>query len=92
MAPTNRQRVEGALDALRDGLHPYFERLVSARYGPSAWDAAVMGSDRLRAGGDNLDLTRLINIFHDYRNELFKDAMGRSAVSHMHEAQDIRNR
>lgn len=88
----NRGRVGDALDALQTALIPWFEQLVTARFGPDAWSKAVSTSDRMGGGGDNLDLTRLFNIFHDFRNDVFKDALGRRDVSFMHEAQDIRNR
>jgi len=92
MATTNRGRVGEALDALRDALYPYFEGLVTAKFGATAWNAVVAGSDRLGGAGDNVDLTRLLNIFHEYRNDLFRDAMGRSAMNLMHEMQEVRNR
>lgn len=92
MAITNRGRVEEALDALRGALLPYFEGLVTSRYGASAWNAVVSGSDRFGSAGDNIDLTRLFTIFHEYRNDLFRDAMGKSALDFVHEAQGIRKR
>lgn len=92
MAPTNRERVGSALEQLRDGLLPYFRQLVTAAHNETAWQYAIEGSDRMGGAGDHVDLTRLINIFHDFRNEIFRDVMGRSGTNLMHEVQDVRNR
>jgi len=92
MATTNRGRVEEALEALRGALLPYFEGLVTAKFGADAWTAVVAGSDRFGSAGDNIDLTRLFTIFHEYRNDIFRDAMGKSAIGFVHEVQDFRNR
>jgi hypothetical protein len=92
MAPTNRERVGSALDQLRDGLLPYFRQLVVGVHNESAWQYAVEGADRTGSAGDNIDLTRLFNIFHEYRNDVFRDALGRTGLNFIHELQDVRNR
>ena len=91
MAQNNRERVREALDALRDALLPYFEQVITARHNAQAWQYAVETSDRFGGARDNLDLTRLFNIFHEYRNDI-RDAGGRSLVNLLHESQEIRNR
>ncbi|MGE3798899.1 MAG: DUF499 domain-containing protein, partial [Thermomicrobiales bacterium] len=92
MALTNRQRVDEALELLRDGLEPYFRQLVTASRGAGAWDLALTGSNQFADAGENVDLTRLFGIFHDYRNDIFRPAMGAAAASFMHEAQATRNK
>lgn len=84
MAPTNRQRVEQALDTLRDALIPFFETQISSIHNPTAWSYVTEGQ--------HLDLTKLFNIFHEYRNDVFKPALGNAGLNLMHEAQATRNR
>lgn len=86
MAVTNRQRVDEALGDLRDGLTTYFHGLVSEE----VWDAAVAASDRYANVNAQLDLTRLFNIFHEFRDRVRSD-IGKSAVNMIHESQEIRN-
>lgn len=88
---TNRGRIDEALEYLREAYLPWFERLITARFGPSGWQSALLASDKFNAG-DHVDLTRLFAIFHEYRNDVFREAMGKSGIGFMHEAQEIRNR
>jgi hypothetical protein len=57
MAITNRERVDKALDLLKEGLRPFVEREFKAKYG-SAWGHEVrdvLNDTRLGTGkGDTL--------------------------------------
>ncbi|MCC6945442.1 MAG: DUF499 domain-containing protein, partial [Thermomicrobiales bacterium] len=92
MATTNRQRVEEALDILRDALEDYFQKTLDTKLGSGTWHLAVAGADKFNTGTDHVDLTRLLDIFHTYRNDVFRPVMGQSVVNFMHEAQLIRNK
>ena len=83
MAPTNRQRVDQALHILKDALIPYFETQISASINTNAWAYAT--------DGQNLDLTKLFNIFHEYRNDVFRPALGNAGLNLVHEMQATRN-
>ncbi len=86
MAVSNRQRVEEALEILRGSLERYFEKMLDLRKGPGTWQLAVAGSDRYGTGSDHVDLTRLFDIFHEYRNEIFRPLMGAAVVGFVHGA------
>ncbi|MCA9833507.1 MAG: DUF499 domain-containing protein [Thermomicrobiales bacterium] len=90
MALTNRQRVDEALLTLRDGLKLFLEQVITAKYNADAWTFAAEGSDRFNTRSDELDLTRLFNIFHEYRNDI-REILGKSAMNMIHETQEIRN-
>ncbi|MCC6945870.1 MAG: DUF499 domain-containing protein, partial [Thermomicrobiales bacterium] len=87
----NRQRVDEALDLVREGLTAYFQWLIVSKFGEDEWDKAVALSARGGAVGNTLDVTRLVNMFHDYKVQLLNDAMGKTGVNSMHVLQEIRN-
>ncbi len=90
-ATNNRQRVDEALELVREGLTAYFQWLIVSKYDEDEWEKAVALSARGGAVGGTPDVTRLVNMFHDYRAELFSDAMGKSGVNSMHLLNEIRN-
>lgn len=90
MALTNRQRVDEALMSLRDGLAVFLEQVITAKHNAQAWAFAVDGSDRFNSRSEDLDLTRLFNIFHEYRHDI-RDILGKSTMNMIHESQEIRN-
>ncbi len=87
----NRQRVDEALELVREGLTVYFQWLISSKYSDDEWEKAVAASAKGGPVGNTVDITRLVDIFHLYRTQLFSDAMGKTGVNSMHVLQEVRN-
>lgn len=90
MALTNRQRVEDGLDALKDGLEPFLKTVITTKYNENAWKYAIEGADRFRTKSDNIDLTRLFSVFHEYRDDV-KEILSPQSLNMIHESQQVRN-
>lgn len=87
----NRQRVDEALELVREGLTAYFQWLITSKYGEEEWEKALALSASGGSVGATPDISRLVSIFHFYRKELMADAMGKTGVNSMHVLQEVRN-
>ena len=97
VAITNAERVGKALDLLRDGLRPYVERELRARY-PGTWATEVkicLNDTRLGAGTTNgtmQDPAALLVVMDRKWGEVFRETLGKAERSLVNEIIDIRNR
>ncbi|HOI38950.1 MAG TPA: Swt1 family HEPN domain-containing protein, partial [Bacillota bacterium] len=91
MAVTNHERVGEALDLLKDGLAPFVQRELRARYG-KYWitqATASWPSDVSWTGDDDqphLDCAVLLRLMWDQWNDVFRNTLGhaeRSLVSEL---------
>ncbi len=97
MAISNRERVGRALDALKEGLYPFFEREMKASYGDK-WLAAALSclpdSYTARKTGDAVlkeDVSALLIVMWEQWNEVFKKTLFRGDRSLVSELRDTRN-
>ena len=95
MATSNHERVGRALELLRDGLRPFVERELQARYG-AGWRAQVLTGMRLERPGDaasaTLDVYILLALMWDLWNDVFRDVLGQAERSLVSELREFRNR
>ena len=96
MAMTNYERVGKGLELLRDGLRPYVERELQARYG-DRWNAEAAGwirQDRAYTSDDgkaHFDVQALLSLIWNGFNEVFGKTLGRTERSIVSELRDVRN-
>lgn len=96
MALTNHERVGKGLDLLREGLKPFVERELEAKYG-KYWITSVTehwNYDLDWSGDDepNLDAAVLLRMMWDQWNPVFGRVLGRSERSMVSELRDARNK
>src|SRR5450759_3827203 len=97
MAITNYERVGKSLELLRDGLRPFIERELSAKYGKNwitkcteGWQNELSwpeGTDQ-----PNLDAAILLRMMWEQWNEVFRKTLGFAERSLVSELRDFRNR
>jgi hypothetical protein len=96
MATTNRERIDKALDLLKDGLHPFIERELANTYNNKALTEAMRltGEDRLLANRPlaEWDAAALLRVMWEGWNEVFRKTLGHAERSLVSELRDIRNR
>ena len=97
MANTNYERVGKALDLLREGLHPFVERELSARYGKywitkvtEGWPHDLNWPEG--AEQPNLDAAVLLRMMWDQWNQVFHDTLGFAERSLVSELREFRNK
>lgn len=97
MAITNAERVGKALDLLRDGLRPYVERELRARF-PGTWATEIkicLNDTRLGAtttNGTMQDPAALLVVMDRKWGEVFRETLGKAERSLVNEIIDVRNR
>src|ERR1035437_9748666 len=96
MAMTNYERVGKGLELLRDGLRPYVERELQARYGDrwNAEAAQLVRMDRTFSTDDgepNFDVQALLGLLWGGWNDVFGRVLGRTERSIVSELRDVRN-
>ena len=96
MAITNHERVGKALELLREGLRPYVEREMRARYGGN-WASevkAMLNDTRLGGGapGALTDVAALLVVMDRSWGEVFRNTLGKAERSLVNEIIDVRNR
>ena len=95
MAVSNHERVGKGLTLARQGLHPFLERELKAKYGDQwAFEVAeVLHNTRYGDGkGDILqDVAVLLMVMERKWNEVFRDTLGRAERTYVNELIVIRN-
>ena len=96
MAITNRERVGGAMDALKGGLAPFVSReFINHHRGRSAQVLHQMLGDQVQDGKEHLlsiDAAGLLKVMWESWNEVYRDTLGHAERSLVSELRDIRNR
>jgi predicted AAA+ superfamily ATPase len=93
MAISNRDRVNRALELLREGLLPFVDRMMKAKKG-AAWAHEFNDKGQLKrqSGGSlHLDVPALLRAMDRYWGEVFSDVLGRAERSIVNELVDVRN-
>ena len=95
MATTNRDRIRGALDALREGLAPFVERNLRSRNGRQwaerldrEWQFPL---DRSPDGSVRWDSLALLRAMTDNWQTAFQDSLGRSGRAWVGELIEVRH-
>ena len=95
MAVTNHERVGKALDLLKNGLRPFFERELKARYG-NTWHREAVRSfkDDVQVGKEgqvNWDVQKILLVMWDQWNEVFRRTLGQAERTLVSELRETRN-
>lgn len=97
MSVTNYERVGKSLEFLRDGLRPFVERELSAKYG-KYWITKVTDGWQhdlnWPEGADlpNLDAALLLRVMWEQWNEVFRNTLGFAERSLVSELREVRNK
>lgn len=98
MAISNHERVGKALELLNQGLMPFFQRELHARYGDN-WEAEIRSgmADRLfdnRRQSELIhwDTQRLLGVMWDKWSDVFGRTLGHAERSLVSELREVRNR
>ncbi len=94
MAKTNRQRIDEALEILREGLIPFAEQELSATYGDDWITNANSGLThelKVQDGKIQWDTYALLKVMWDHWNSVFKNTLGRVDRNYLSELQQVRN-
>ena len=95
MASTNYDRVTKALDLLKSGLYPYFERELKNAYA-SRWTDSIrryIQDSRSfdKKGNINWDIYNVLLVMWEQWNDVFKKTLGQSERTLVSELRDTRN-
>jgi hypothetical protein len=95
MAITNHERVGRALELLRKGLLPFFQREMQAKYGENWLDTALQsGKDRrsLETGNIiNWDVQNLLVVMWENWHDVFRTVLGQPERTLVSELRETRN-
>jgi len=96
MATTNHERVGKALDKLKEGLRPFIERELKARYGAN-WPSelkTLLSDTRLggRVSEPLQDVAALLVVMDRCWADVFRNTLGKAERSLVNELLDVRNR
>jgi len=95
MAITNPERVGKALELLKDGLRPFVERELEARYG-KYWITEVTSNWRndVEWDGDQprMDVYLVLRLMWEQWNDVFRNTLGHAERSLVSELREVRNR
>lgn len=97
MTLTNHDRITKALDILRDGLRPFIERELKAKYGKYWITKATEGWERdlkwpANAELPELDSAPLLRLMWEQWNNVFKETLGFTERSLVSELREVRNK
>ncbi len=96
MAVTNRERIDKALDLLKEGLHPFITRELTNVYQDKTLAEArrFLGDDRLLANRDleEWDASALLRLMWEAWHDVFRRTLGHAERSLVSELRDVRNR
>jgi len=97
MAITNYERVGKSLELLRDGLRPFIERELKAKYGKYWITKSTEGwrSELNWAEGEELpsmDAALLLRLMWEQWNEVFRNTLGFAERSIVSELREVRNK
>ena len=95
MAVTNRDRVQRALDAVREGLAPFVERSLRSRLGRD-WDARLDANwpfalSRSRDGKVQWDSQAVLRAMADNWQSVFRETLGHAERSWVSKLREVRN-
>lgn len=95
MATSNYDRVTKALDLLKSGIYPYFERELKNTYA-GRWTETVRKYIRDarsfdKKGNINWDISNILMVMWEEWNEVFKKTLGQSERTLVSELRDTRN-
>lgn len=96
MPKSNLEILTTGLDSLLQGLRPYVQRELQARYRERWWSIAQGALPPSTAARENdfdrLDLQALLVLMWELWNELFRDSLGHAGRSYVSELREVRNR
>jgi hypothetical protein len=96
MAVTNHERVGKALELLRKGLLPFFQREMQAKYGENWLETALQSIKDKRSfdQGDttNWDVHNLLVVMWEHWNDVFRTVLGQSERTLVSELRETRNK
>lgn len=96
MAITNRQRVDQALDLLRDGLVPFVEREMQNHYQQKWLTTARETMKNYKPGGDaseiHWDVAGLLDVLQGQWHYVFKKVLGNDEKNFVFELREVRNK
>lgn len=87
MAVSNRDRIGKALELLTQGLKPFVNRELASTY-KNQWRSVVKQEG---ADPSNMDAYALLKIMRGHWNEVFKNVLGNTERTIVHELYDVRN-
>ena len=96
MAITNYERIGKSLELMRDGLRPFIERELNAKYGKywitkatDGWGHDLNWPD----GADlpNMDAALLLRVMWEQWNDVFRNTLGHAERSLVSELREVRN-
>jgi len=96
MAITNYERVGKALETLRVGLKPFFEREMKSAHG-GQWTRVALQSlseekPATKGGQINWDVKAILHVMWDQWNDVFRRTLGPAERSLLSELRDTRNK
>lgn len=95
MALSNRDRIDRALEALKLGLEPFASQHLAHAYGPKWWDQVKGGLKETNLklkGPQDLDAQGWMNVMSAHWDAAFRNVLGNSERTYLHEMRDTRNR
>jgi predicted AAA+ superfamily ATPase len=95
MALSNRDRIDRALEALKTGLEPFASQHLAHAYGPKWWEQVKTGLKEVSLkikGPQDLDAQGWINVMSAHWDAAFRNVLGSSERTYLHEMRDTRNR
>ena len=97
MAITNYERVGKSLELLRDGLRPFIERELNAKYGKywvtkstEGWQNDLTWPDGAEL--PDMDVAFLLRAMWEQWNQVFRDTLGHAERSLVSELREVRNK
>lgn len=92
MAKTNHGRVGEALELLNEGLQPFVERELQAKYSEN-WKEIVTTYFPVESFDEiNWDSAAILKLMWDAWNDVFRNILGRTERSLVSELRDVRNK
>ena len=95
MAMSNRDRIDRALEALKAGVEPFASQHLAHAYGPKWWDQVKAGlkENNLKLKGpQDLDAQGWMNVMSAHWDAAFRNVLGSSERTYLHEMRETRNR
>lgn len=92
MAQSNWERVGKMMDLLQEGLRPFVERELRAKYGKE-WESKALDCLRTEEGlADFVDVASLLTVMKGLWTPVFKPTLGKALFPVVMELKDVRNR
>ncbi|MGI8642571.1 MAG: Swt1 family HEPN domain-containing protein, partial [Thermomicrobiales bacterium] len=92
MATSNRERINRAMDLLKEGLSPFVIREMRGRFGHGWWPDYQQANPGTRASSPTeLDAQALLKLMRQQWNAVFAGVLGSFERNLVHELIDTRN-